>query len=101
MTFWEIKYIFEIIPLNRSNVFWFSAYGYIHKHAQFSVTLFDKLSDIPDFPKSLYSVTCVLYSVTYTRWSYLHIKQTRYLKTEVRYATAVKTNLYNFKGFFK
>ena len=27
--------------------------------------------------------------------------KSKYLKTEMRYATAVKTNLYNFKGFFK
>ena len=52
MTYYEIKYIFEIIPLNRSNVCWFSASGYTYTHAQFKVTLFDNLSDIPDFPKS-------------------------------------------------
>ena len=35
MLYQEIKYIFEIIPLNRSNVCWFSASGYIYTHAQF------------------------------------------------------------------
>ena len=83
MTFWEIKYIFEIIPLNSSKVYRFSASG--HTHAQFSVTLFHNLSDIPDFPKSRYAC-----SVTFA------------VKTEMRYAKApLKTNLYNFKSSLK
>ena len=40
----------------------------VHTHAQFYVTLFDNLSDIPDFPKSHHAVWRM-------RWSYLHIKQ--------------------------
>ena len=36
--------------------FWVNASGYIHTHAQFNVTMFDNLSDIPDFPKSHYAV---------------------------------------------
>ena len=56
--------IIYIIPLNRSNVCWVNASGYIDTHEQF---LFDNLNDIPDFPKSNYPVWRM-------RWSYLHIK---------------------------
>ena len=76
-------------PLNRSNVCWFSTSGYIHTHAQFHVILLYNLSDIPDFPKSHYAVWRM-------RWSYLHQTNPKYLEAEMRYARAVKTNLYNF-----
>ena len=79
-----IKYIFEIIPLNRSKVCWFSASGYIHT--------FTVLSDSVRQPQwySWFPQTS-LCSVTYAveLFTYISNKST-YLKTEVRYATAVK-----------
>ena len=57
------------------------------------MTLFDNLSDIPDFPES-HSDVC--------RGVIFISNKSKYLKTEVRYlyATAVKTNIYNFKSSF-
>ena len=55
------------------------------------MTLFDNLSDIPDFPES--------HSDVYSGVIFISNKS-KYLKTEVRYATAVKTNIYNFKSSF-
>ena len=55
------------------------------------MTLFDNLSDIPDFPES--------HSDVYSGVIFISNKS-KYLKTEVRYPTAVKTNIYNFKSSF-
>ena len=55
------------------------------------MTLFHNVGDIPDFPES-HSDVCggVIYISN----------KSKYLKIEVSYATAVKTNLYNFKSSF-
>ena len=68
MTSWEIKYIFQSIPLNRWKFCWVSASGYIQ--------IFQWLSSTTSWfsKKSLHSATTDLYKRR-MRWSYLHIKQ--------------------------
>ena len=91
--FWEIKYIFEIMPLNRSNVCWFSASGYTQMHSC----------------KWICSTTSVIFLISQKVITQCDVcggviyisNKSKYLKTEMRYARAVKINHYSFKRSFK
>ena len=96
ITYWEIKYVFEIIPLNRSNVCWVSASGYIHTHTH---THSLKWPCSPTSEIFLTSQKVIIQCDVCG--GVIHISnKSKYLKTDMRYATAVKINLYNFKSSF-
>ena len=80
MTYQKIKYIFEIIPLNRFNVCWFSASGNAHTHMH-SFKWFCSTTSviflISQYDFLLRSVTCAVELFTFHKSLLIHEENTK------------------------
>ena len=86
MTYQEIKYIFEIIPLHRSNVCWVSCqWIYTHMH---SFKLHCSLTSV------IFLISQKVISLTHAVELFTYQTNPNISRLKTRYATAVKTNFF-------
>ena len=96
MTFWEIRNIFEVVEQSHLKLC-MCVYVSILVLTQQTFERFNGIisKDIFDFLISYYAVWRICGGGIYIS------NKSKYLENEVRYARAVKSNLYNFKRSFK